>query len=166
ENVSEYRKKVLYVTSFLIGSASKWIDPYISNLTNQDPNYLLNNWVLFESKLFPFFGDPNEFRKGEAEFDWLRIKEGCNVSLYIADLQGLASRILYCSESALIQHFRKGLASRFLDQSASYPSQIDSLQDLMDITLECDTRYHERQKEKNHFQEKKPEASNLVSSNP
>ncbi|MBW0471718.1 hypothetical protein O181_011433 [Austropuccinia psidii MF-1] len=32
---------------------------------------------------------------------------------------------------------------------ASYPSRIDSLQDLMDVTLELDTRYHERQKEKN-----------------
>ncbi|MBW0521084.1 hypothetical protein O181_060799 [Austropuccinia psidii MF-1] len=36
----------------------------------------------------------------------------------------------------------------------------------MDITLELDTRYHERQKEKGHFQEKNPEASKLSSSNP
>ncbi|MBW0497412.1 hypothetical protein O181_037127 [Austropuccinia psidii MF-1] len=37
------RKKVLYATSFLIGRAAKWIEPYLSNLTNQDPNYLLNS---------------------------------------------------------------------------------------------------------------------------
>ncbi|MBW0491138.1 hypothetical protein O181_030853, partial [Austropuccinia psidii MF-1] len=36
----------------------------------------------------------------------------------------------------------------------------------MDITLELDTRYHERQKEKGHFQEKKPEASKSNSSHP
>ncbi|MBW0505693.1 hypothetical protein O181_045408 [Austropuccinia psidii MF-1] len=36
----------------------------------------------------------------------------------------------------------------------------------MDITLELDTRYHERQKEKNHHQEKKPEASKSNSSHP
>ncbi|MBW0574111.1 hypothetical protein O181_113826 [Austropuccinia psidii MF-1] len=29
----------------------------------------------------------------------------------------------------------------------------------MDVSLKLDTRYHERQKEKNHHQEKKPEAS-------
>ncbi|MBW0480421.1 hypothetical protein O181_020136 [Austropuccinia psidii MF-1] len=29
----------------------------------------------------------------------------------------------------------------------------------MDIALELDTRYHERKKEKSHFQEKKPEVS-------
>ncbi|MBW0561330.1 hypothetical protein O181_101045 [Austropuccinia psidii MF-1] len=36
----------------------------------------------------------------------------------------------------------------------------------MDITLKLDTRYHERKKEKGHFQEKKPEASKSSSSHP
>ncbi|MBW0482705.1 hypothetical protein O181_022420 [Austropuccinia psidii MF-1] len=36
----------------------------------------------------------------------------------------------------------------------------------MDISLELDTRYHERQKEKSNHQEKKPEASNSNSSHP
>ncbi|MBW0575892.1 hypothetical protein O181_115607 [Austropuccinia psidii MF-1] len=44
---SQDRKKVLYATSFLIGRAAKWIEPYLSNLLNQDPNYLLNSWKLF-----------------------------------------------------------------------------------------------------------------------
>ncbi|MBW0568682.1 hypothetical protein O181_108397 [Austropuccinia psidii MF-1] len=46
-NYSQDRKKVLYATSFLIGRTAKWIEPYLSNLTNQDPNYLLNSWKLF-----------------------------------------------------------------------------------------------------------------------
>ncbi|MBW0505133.1 hypothetical protein O181_044848 [Austropuccinia psidii MF-1] len=46
-----------------------------------------------------------------------------------------------------------------LDQLASHPSNIDSLQDLMDVSLELDTRYHERQNEK------KPEASKSNSLN-
>ncbi|MBW0505762.1 hypothetical protein O181_045477 [Austropuccinia psidii MF-1] len=37
-NFSQDRKKSLYATSFLIGRAAKWIEPYLSNLTNQDPN--------------------------------------------------------------------------------------------------------------------------------
>ncbi|MBW0482903.1 hypothetical protein O181_022618 [Austropuccinia psidii MF-1] len=41
-NFSQEIKKVLYDTSFLIGRAPKWIEPYLSNLTNQDPNYLPN----------------------------------------------------------------------------------------------------------------------------
>ncbi|MBW0508647.1 hypothetical protein O181_048362 [Austropuccinia psidii MF-1] len=34
----------------------------------------------------------------------------------------------------------------------------------MDVTLELDTRYHERQKQKGHYQEKNPEASKSNSS--
>ncbi|MBW0482957.1 hypothetical protein O181_022672 [Austropuccinia psidii MF-1] len=67
---------------------------------------------------------------------------------------------------AHIHHFRKGLPPRILDQLASHPSRIDSLQGLMDVTLELDTRYHERQKEKSHHQEKKPESSKSNSSHP
>ncbi|MBW0502471.1 hypothetical protein O181_042186 [Austropuccinia psidii MF-1] len=165
-NFSQDRKKVLYATSFLIGRAAKWIEPYLSNLTNQDPNYLLNSWSLFESQLFTLFGDPNEVRKAEAELDFLRMKEGGHVSLYISDFRILVSRIGDWGERALIHHFMKRLPSRILDQLASHPSRIDSLQDLMDVTLELDTRYHERQKEKSHNQQKNSEASKSNYSHP
>ncbi|MBW0575269.1 hypothetical protein O181_114984, partial [Austropuccinia psidii MF-1] len=139
ENFSQNRNKGLYATSFLIGRDAKWIEPYLSNLTNQDSNYLLNSGSLFECQLFTLFGDPNEVRKAEAELDSLRMKEGYHVYLYIADFRSLVSRIGDWGEKALIHHFRKGLPSRILDQLASHPSRIDSLQDLMDITLELDT---------------------------
>ncbi|MBW0558470.1 hypothetical protein O181_098185 [Austropuccinia psidii MF-1] len=80
------------------------------------------------------------------------------------DFRSLVSRIGDWGERALIHHFRKGLPSRILDQLASHPSRIDSLQHLMDINLELDTRYHERQNEKSHHPEKKPEASKSNSS--
>ncbi|MBW0524846.1 hypothetical protein O181_064561 [Austropuccinia psidii MF-1] len=149
-NFSQDRKKFLDATSFLFGRAEKWIETYLSNLTNQDPSYLLNYWKLFESQLFTLFCDLNEVRKAEVELDSLRMKEGGHVSLYIADFRILVSRIGDWGERALIYQFRRGLASRILDQLASHPSNIDSLQDLMDVTLELDTRYHERKKEKNH----------------
>ncbi|MBW0593745.1 hypothetical protein O181_133460 [Austropuccinia psidii MF-1] len=41
------RKKVLDSTSLLTGRAGKWIEPYLSNTSNEDPSYLLNNWPLF-----------------------------------------------------------------------------------------------------------------------
>ncbi|MBW0539773.1 hypothetical protein O181_079488 [Austropuccinia psidii MF-1] len=157
-NFSQDRKKFLYATSFLIGRAAKWIEPYLSNLTNKDPSYLLNSWKLFESQLFTLFVDPSEVRKAEAELDSLRMKEVGHVSLYIADFRSLVSGIGDWGERALIYHLSRGLASN--------PSSIDYLQDLMDISLALDTRYHERQKEKNHHQEKNPEASKSNSSHP
>ncbi|MBW0493220.1 hypothetical protein O181_032935 [Austropuccinia psidii MF-1] len=165
-NFPQDRKKALYATSFLIGRAEKWIEPYLSNLTNKDPNYLLSPWKLMESQLLTLFGDPNEVRKAEAESDSSRMKEGGHVSLYISDFRSLVSRIWDWGERALIHHFQKGLPSRILDQLASHLSRIDSPQYLMDITLELDTRYHERKDEKSHHQEKKPEVSKSNSSHP
>ncbi|MBW0571438.1 hypothetical protein O181_111153 [Austropuccinia psidii MF-1] len=87
------KMKVLYSTSFLTGRAGKWIEPYLSNISNEDPSYLLNNWQLFETQLLTLFGNPNEVRKAEQELDNMRMKESGHVSLYIADFRSLMSRI-------------------------------------------------------------------------
>ncbi|MBW0525526.1 hypothetical protein O181_065241 [Austropuccinia psidii MF-1] len=58
-----------------------------------------------------------------------------------------------------MHHCRKRLSSRIHNQLACNPIIIHSLQDLMDVTLKLDTRYHERQKEKNNFKEKNTEDS-------
>ncbi|MBW0472553.1 hypothetical protein O181_012268 [Austropuccinia psidii MF-1] len=112
-NFSQDRKEFLYATSFLIGRAAKWIEPYLSNITNQDSNYLLNSWKLFESELITIFGDPNEVRKAEAELDSLRMNKGVHVSLYIAYYRSLVSIIRDWGERALINHFRRGFHPGF-----------------------------------------------------
>ncbi|MBW0486065.1 hypothetical protein O181_025780 [Austropuccinia psidii MF-1] len=94
------------------------------------------------------------------------MKEGGYVSLHEDNFRSLVPRIGDWGERALIHHFSKGLPSRILEELASHPSIIDSLQDLTDITLDFDTRYHEGQNEKSHHQEKKPEASKSNSSHP
>ncbi|MBW0528024.1 hypothetical protein O181_067739 [Austropuccinia psidii MF-1] len=81
ENFSSDRKKVLYSTYLLTGRAGKWIELYVSNISNKDPYYLLNKWQLFETQLFTLLGDPNEIRKGEQQLDNLRMKERGQVSL-------------------------------------------------------------------------------------
>ncbi|MBW0492251.1 hypothetical protein O181_031966 [Austropuccinia psidii MF-1] len=67
ENFFSDRQKVLYSTSFLTGRAEKWIESYLSNISNEYPSYLLKNWQLFETQLFTLFSDPNEVRKDEQE---------------------------------------------------------------------------------------------------
>ncbi|MBW0470025.1 hypothetical protein O181_009740 [Austropuccinia psidii MF-1] len=42
-NFSQDRKRVFSATPFLIGRAENLIEPYLSNITNQDPNYLLDS---------------------------------------------------------------------------------------------------------------------------
>ncbi|MBW0554491.1 hypothetical protein O181_094206 [Austropuccinia psidii MF-1] len=74
ENFFSDGKKALYSTSFLTGRAGKWIEPYLLNISNEDPSYLLNNWKLFQTQLFILFGDPNRVRKAEQEWDNLRME--------------------------------------------------------------------------------------------
>ncbi|MBW0476691.1 hypothetical protein O181_016406 [Austropuccinia psidii MF-1] len=129
------RKKFLYSTSFLTGRAVKWIEPYLSNISNEDTSYLLNSWQLFETQLFTLFGDPNEVRKAEQELDNLRMKESGHLSLYIADFGSLISIIGDWGEMAYINVYRRGLASRPLEKFSSYPGNFDTLQQHMNITL-------------------------------
>ncbi|MBW0499487.1 hypothetical protein O181_039202 [Austropuccinia psidii MF-1] len=139
EIFSQDRKKVLYYTSFSIERASKWIEPYLPTLTNQYP----------------------------ATFSIIGLYLNLNSSPYLAtEMKSLASRIGDWGERALIHHFRKGFPSRILDKLPCHPSRIDSLQYLMDITLELDTRYHERKKEKTNHQEKNPQSLKSNSSHP
>ncbi|MBW0523532.1 hypothetical protein O181_063247 [Austropuccinia psidii MF-1] len=88
ENFFSDTKKVLYSTLFLTGRAGQWIEPYLSNISNEDPSYLLNNWQLFEAQLFTLFGDSNEVSKAEKELDNLRMKE---VVMYPFDLPSFPS---------------------------------------------------------------------------
>ncbi|MBW0500383.1 hypothetical protein O181_040098 [Austropuccinia psidii MF-1] len=94
------------------------------------------------------------------------MKERGNVSFYIADLRSLMSSFGDCGERAYIHVYRRGLESRLLDQLASHCENIDNLQELMDITLELDTRYHDRHKEKGSHQEKNPPVTGSNPSRP
>ncbi|MBW0491319.1 hypothetical protein O181_031034 [Austropuccinia psidii MF-1] len=110
ENIFSDRKKVLYSTSFLTGRAGKWIEQYLSNIFNEDPSYLLNSWKFFETKLFNIFGYPNKVRKSNKEFNNLRMKKSCHLSLYIAYFRSLISRIGDWVERAYIHVYKRGLA--------------------------------------------------------
>ncbi|MBW0528227.1 hypothetical protein O181_067942 [Austropuccinia psidii MF-1] len=136
ENFSQDRKKVLYSTSFLIGRAEKWIEPYLSNFTNQDPNYLLNSCTLFESKPFTLFGVPNEVRKAEAEFYSLIMKEAGHFFFTLLILE------------VWFQELRNGVKelSSIISGRDCHPEFWINcppiLQDLIYITLELDTSYN------------------------
>ncbi|MBW0549070.1 hypothetical protein O181_088785 [Austropuccinia psidii MF-1] len=75
------------------------------------------------------------------------MKESGNVSLHMAYFRSLMSRIEDWGERGSIHVYRSGLVSRPLDQLASHPGSFDTLQDLMDITLNLDTSLSQLLKE-------------------
>ncbi|MBW0526997.1 hypothetical protein O181_066712 [Austropuccinia psidii MF-1] len=110
-----------------------------------------------ENSKVPAFKTPSMkvIKMKSGKLNNLRMRESDHVSFYIADFTSLMSRIGEWGERAYIHVYRRGLASRLLDQLASHPGMFDTLEELMDVTLELDTRYNERQKEKGGNQEKK-----------
>ncbi|MBW0472878.1 hypothetical protein O181_012593 [Austropuccinia psidii MF-1] len=84
----------------------------------------------------------------------------------MADFRSLISSIGDWGERAYIHVYRRGLASKLSDQLVSHLANFGILQELMDITLESYTRYHERQKGNGSNQEKKPQISRSNSSKP
>ena len=107
-----------------------------------ESTYILNSWIKFEAQLYTLFGDPHEARKVESDLDNLHMKDMVQASSYITEFCSLMARIGDWGERAYMHHFRKGLPSRILDQIAVYPSPIDDLQKLMDVTLDLDVRHH------------------------
>ena len=142
------RRKVIYAAGYLSGKCSKWIEPYLSQLGNEDPNFLLNNWEIYESQLFSLYGDRNETRNAELELDELTMKENGYASTYITEFRALMGRIEGWGECALMFKFRKGLPPRLLDAMSTHFDNVNSLLELINLTLKFDTRYHKQQKEK------------------
>ncbi|MBW0509779.1 hypothetical protein O181_049494 [Austropuccinia psidii MF-1] len=81
ENFFSDRKKVLHSAYFLHGIAVKWIEPYLSNISNEDPSYLLDRWKILIAKVLTLFGDPNEVRKAKQELENLKLQESGHVYL-------------------------------------------------------------------------------------
>ncbi|MBW0517547.1 hypothetical protein O181_057262 [Austropuccinia psidii MF-1] len=94
------------------------------------------------------------------------MKESRHVSLYIAYFRSSMSIIEDWGQMTYIHVYRRTLESRLLDQLASHPGNFDTCQELMDITLELDTRYHERRKENGGNQDKKPHVTEFTPSRP
>ncbi|MBW0541289.1 hypothetical protein O181_081004 [Austropuccinia psidii MF-1] len=86
------------------------------------------------------------------------MNEGGDVSLYIPDFRSWSQELEIGVNKLSLIISRRDFHPGFWINWAPI------LQELMDITLELDTRYHERQKEKGHFQEKKSESSKSNSS--
>ncbi|MBW0485723.1 hypothetical protein O181_025438 [Austropuccinia psidii MF-1] len=69
-------------------------------------------------------------------------------------------------EREYIQVYTRGLETDPFDRLASHPGRFESLNKLIFITLDLDTRYHERQKKKGSHQEEKPPVTESNSSRP
>ena len=94
------------------------------------------------------YGDRSETRNAELELEKLMMRDNGYTSTYIPDFRALVGCIKDSGKRALMLKFRKGLPTRLLDAMSTHLSKVNSLLELINPTLEFDTPYHERQKEK------------------
>lgn len=141
------RRKVLYAASFLTGIASDWFDPYLDD--SGPSNVLLDSWTNFEDALRTMFGDSNIQATAEYRLDALKMNDRDKISTYITQFRTSAKETGW-SDSALRFAFKKGLASRILDELAHM--DIDStLESLIVASKKVDDRHWERERERKLF---------------
>jgi hypothetical protein len=131
------KTKVLYVGSFLHGTALLWFQPYVGK-TPEDP--IMNDFDLFCKKLKELFGDPNE--KATAERNLYALKQKGSATSYLADFQRYSVLVGWNDEAKKAQFYR-GLKEAVKDELARQ-DQPESLAELMDQAVKIDTRLDER----------------------
>jgi hypothetical protein len=93
------------------------------------------------------FGDLDEVATAERSIQRLRMRENHTVARYITDFRRYANTLRW-NDEALFSQFREGLPDRILDQLAQREDQPITLTDLQNLVLRYDTRYWERQSER------------------
>ena len=155
------RAKVLYAASYLDGVAASWFEPNLFKTPEPD---ILSSYSIFEEKLKSMFGEPNEEAAAERKLQNLRMSSHHRVAHYITDFLQLASKVRW-NEYAKMAQFRKGLSDRIKDFLVLKDKIPDDLEGLMDVALQLDLRYWDREEERRHqnprHEQAKPELPSL-----
>ena len=139
------RSKVLFAGSYLTGIAANWFEPFVEEGSAE--SLLLDNWLLFKDRLIKVFGDPNAEATAEHNLDSLFMKDNQHISQYITKFRTEQVHVRW-DDSALRHRFRLGLCDRILDALADRPAQPRTLSELMEVALQIDNQYWEREREK------------------
>jgi hypothetical protein len=150
--LSTDRKQVLYIVSFLRGSAYEWIHPHFKDfLQNAE-----GAQKAFTRKIFKDYGslfDEMEevFDNGdealEADRDIRALRQRTSVAQYRAEFQILAAKLDW-NDDALASEFYRGLKDRVREEITLRNDRPSNLKDLSELAIKIDNRIFELQLEK------------------
>jgi Retrotransposon gag protein len=133
--------KVQYAISYLTGMALQYCEPAILGKLDPEPAWL-GNWALFKAKLEFNFGPFNNAAQAKIELEKIIMKEHHKAAMYFIDFTTASTRTGW-NDAALRHAAYKGLAKRIKDDLLHFP-RFQSLPELRQFALECDSRYWER----------------------
>ena len=76
------------------------------------------------------------------------MKDNETVASYIATFRTYQYRVKDFGERALVHFFKKGLASRIKDEFVHYLGSLDTLDEIIDLSLRIDKRWQEHRRER------------------
>ena len=77
------------------------------------------------------------------------MKEDKTVASYVATFRTYQYHVKDFGERALVHFFKKGLASQIKDEFVHYLGSLDTLDELLNLSLQIDKRWHEHCCERN-----------------
>ena len=105
-NFTTDRSKVLYLLTHLRGTAADWVEPYLREDNQEDPDNVLNNFSKFEKDLNLMFGDRNQTRTAARALR--RLEQTTSVVAYTTEFHRLCTKTTW-NESACIDQYLEGL---------------------------------------------------------
>lgn len=145
--------RIAYAASYLKDNALLWYENALEHAEENMVPTWYNNWTLFKQALETNFGEIDKTLNAEDKLRNLRMKYNDRVVNYTTKFNTLALNVEW-NDSALRSQFRAGLASRLLDELARVDHEDLDYQSFVQLVTRIDRRYHQRNEEKQHHNER------------
>jgi hypothetical protein len=141
-------KQALFAGTYLRGSAEHWAKPFMkAKLQGDDDANVFKSWEHFKGASATIFGISNEVSQAVRVIQNLRQKGSC--AEYAAKFQEYA-QLTDWDNVALQEMYRRGLKEEVKDELMRYSARTDSLNLLIQASIEIDDRLYERRMEKKY----------------
>lgn len=153
DKLSDNRKQLLFITSYLRGPAYEWILPHLEDYL-ENPRYedlkdttkqIMAGKTAFFRELHATFGYGNE--QMEAERAIQTMQQRGPASKYKAEFLTQVVKTGWDDE-AIVSHFYRGLKDHIKDEISRRDERPTTPRDMYALALKIDERYYERQMEK------------------
>jgi hypothetical protein len=133
--------RVVFVGRNLTDLALSW---YITTISNADTRDLMYDWEHFKLEFHKSFGDPDEIASANRRLQKIHMGPNEDCISYITRFREIHS-ILNWDDEPMMFAFRQGLTNKIRDDLAYNRSKPESLEELMTLAQDADSRHRENQ---------------------
>jgi len=149
-NGTPNNRKTLMATTYMRGRAQHWIKPKLRTFLDDgtDTGTIFSNYSMFKVEIRRIFGTSNESIVAARAVQTLRQETAA--SDYASKFQEYAP-VTGWDDAALCTMYRRGLKETVKDELMRYGGDVDTLNALIEASIELDDKLYERSLEKRRF---------------